>query len=41
MTLLLFGGPATARNWRKHCASRSDSVRDIVARLEMAGYARR
>ena len=35
-------GPANCgTNWRTRCASRSMSLRDVVARLEMAGYARR
>jgi len=41
MTLLLFGGPATARQLAEALHLPLNVLRDAVARLEMAGYARR
>ena len=41
MTLLLFGGPATAQQLAGALRLALSALRDIVARLEMAGYARR
>ena len=41
MTLLLFGGPATAQQLAEGLRLPVSAVRDVVARLEMAGYARR
>jgi AraC family transcriptional regulator len=41
MTLLLFGGPATAQQLAGALRLPLSALRDIVARLEMAGYARR
>ena len=41
MTLLLFGGPATARRLAEALRLPLGAIRDVVARLEMAGYARR
>ena len=41
MTLLLFGGPATAQRLSGALRLPVAAIRDIVARLEMAGYARR
>ena len=41
MTLLLFGGPATVRRLAVMLGTPQSVVRDIVATLEMAGYARR
>lgn len=41
MTLLLFGGPATAQQLAGALRQPLSALRDIVARLEMAGYARR
>jgi AraC family transcriptional regulator len=41
MTLLLFGGPATPQQLAAALRVPLRAVRDVVARLEMAGYARR
>ena len=41
MTLLLFGGPATAQRLAEALRLPLGAIRDVVARLEMAGYARR
>jgi AraC family transcriptional regulator len=41
MTLLLFGGPATAHQLADALRLPLSTLRDVVARLEMAGYARR
>jgi AraC family transcriptional regulator len=41
MTLLLFGGPATAQQLAAALRLPLNELRDVVARLEMAGYARR
>jgi AraC family transcriptional regulator len=41
MTLLLFGGPATPQRLAAALHVPLSAVRDVVARLEMAGYARR
>ena len=41
MTLLLFGGPATAQELAESLRLPLSSIRDVLARLEMAGYARR
>lgn len=41
MTQLLFGGPATARQLAEALRLPFSTVRDVVARLGMAGYARR
>src|SRR5262245_18943358 len=41
MTLLLFGGRATAPQLAQTLRLPLKAVRDVVARLEMAGYARR
>jgi AraC family transcriptional regulator len=41
MTLLLFGGPASARQLAEALRLSLNTLRDVVARLEMAGYARR
>jgi AraC family transcriptional regulator len=41
MTQLLFGGPATARQLADALRTPLGAVRDVVAKLEMAGYARR
>ena len=41
MTLLLFGGPATAQQLAGALRLPLKAIRDVVARLEMAGYARR
>ncbi len=41
MTRLLFGGPATAHQLAEALRLPLSTVRDVVARLDMAGYARR
>ena len=41
MTLLLFGGPARAQQLAEALRLPLSALRDVVARLEMAGYARR
>ena len=41
MTLLLFGGPATAHKLADALRLPLSALRDVVARLEIAGYARR
>ena len=41
MTLLLFGGPATAQQLAEALHLPLSALRNVVARLEMAGYARR
>ena len=41
MTLLLFGGPATPDQLAGALGLPLGAVRDVIARLEMAGYARR
>jgi AraC family transcriptional regulator len=41
MTLLLFGGPATAERLAEALRIPLNDVRDVIARLEMAGYAKR
>ena len=41
MTQLLFGGPSTVRQLSDILRAPQAAVRDVVARLEMAGYARR
>ena len=41
MTLLLFGGPATVQQLADALRTPLGAVRDAVAKLEMAGYARR
>jgi AraC family transcriptional regulator len=41
MTLLLFGGPGTVERLAETLCLPHTELRDVVARLEMAGYARR